>query len=191
MYRPTNTRTTLARNGMRQPQARNCSSVVRRVISASAPLASTMPAGAPNCAKLVVKPRRFGSVHSPAISTDPLHSPPTLRPWTNRSDRQQHRAPDADRRVGRHEADADGGDAHHHHRDDEQRLAADAIAVVAEDRRAHRPRDEADEIGRERQQRADEGIRLRERTSAGTPSRRRRRRGRSRTTRWSCRRPTR
>ena len=53
-------------------------------MSASAPLASTMPAGAPNCAKLVVKPRRFGSVHSPAISTDPLHSPPTLMPWSTR-----------------------------------------------------------------------------------------------------------
>jgi hypothetical protein len=58
--------------------------VVTSVISASAPLASTMPAGAPNCAKLVVKPRCFGAAHSPAISTDPLHSPPTLSPCRTR-----------------------------------------------------------------------------------------------------------
>src|SRR5262252_9465509 len=39
--------------------------------------------------------------------------------------------------------------------DDEGRLAADAIAVVAEDRGSDRPRDEADEIHAERLQRAD------------------------------------
>ncbi len=80
MYSPTNTSATLNRNGTRHPQLRNASSLVSSDVTARAPFASSMPAGAPNCAKLVVKPRRFGSVHSPAISTAPPHSPPTPMP---------------------------------------------------------------------------------------------------------------
>ena len=33
---------------------------------------------------VVVNPRRLGSAHSPAISTDPLHAPPTPRPCSTR-----------------------------------------------------------------------------------------------------------
>ena len=68
-------------------------------------------------------------------------------------DRQEHCAPDADRRVGRHKRDQEGRNAHAQQRRDQRRLAADAIAVMAEDRRADRPADEADEIGAEGQQR--------------------------------------
>jgi hypothetical protein len=39
------------------------------------------------------------------------------------------------------------GEAHEQQRRDQRRLAADAVAVVAEDRSAHRPRDEAHEAG--------------------------------------------
>ena len=84
MYRPTNTSAALSRKGTRQPQLRKASSLVANDITDNAPLASTMPAGAPSWAKLVVKPRRFGSVHSPAISTAPPHSPPTPMPWMMR-----------------------------------------------------------------------------------------------------------
>ena len=56
------------------------SSVVTADITPIAAFTITRPAGAPNCAQLVVKPRRLGSVHSPARSTDPPHSPPTPIP---------------------------------------------------------------------------------------------------------------
>ena len=64
-------------------------------------------------------------------------------------DGQDHRAPDADRLVGRHKGDQERRDAHEQQRRDQRRLAADAVAVMAEDRRADRPGDEADEIGAE------------------------------------------
>ena len=62
---------------------------------------------------------------------------------------QDHRAPDANRRVGRHEGDQEGRDAHAQQRGDQRRLAADAIAVMAEYRGADRAADEADEISAE------------------------------------------
>src|SRR5208337_3276365 len=45
---------------------------------------------------------------------------------------------------------------------DQRRLAADAVAVMAEDRRTDRPPDEADEICREGQERGGGRIRVRE-----------------------------
>src|SRR4029077_5143555 len=45
---------------------------------------------------------------------------------------------------------------------DQRRLAADAVAVMAEDRSPQRPRREADEVGAERQQRGGGRIRVRE-----------------------------
>ena len=74
-------------------------------------------------------------------------------------------------------------------RGDQRRLAADAIAVVTEERGADRARHEADEVGREGEQRRRRTDRIRERTSAGRRAPPRRRTGRSRTTRSSCRRP--
>ena len=47
-------------------------------------------------------------------------------------------------------------------RQHEHRLAADAVAEVAEDDAAERPRDEADGEGAEREQRADQRIDARE-----------------------------
>jgi hypothetical protein len=57
-------------------------------------------------------------------------------------DDQQDGAPDANRRIGRDETDEEGGDAHQQQRGDQGRLAADAVAVVAEDGRPDRPGDE-------------------------------------------------
>ena len=44
--------------------------------------------------------------------------------------RQQHRAPDADVIVSRHQRHDESGQAHEQQRRDQRRLAADAIAVV-------------------------------------------------------------
>ncbi len=71
---------------------------------------------------------------------------------------ENHRAPDADRVVGRHEGDEKSRDAHAQKRRDQGRLAADAVAVMAEDRGADRPRDEADEVGAEGEQRRRQRI---------------------------------
>ena len=68
--------------------------------------------------------------------------------------REENRRRDTDRAVGRQRADGDGGQAHRQQRGDQRGLAADAVAEVAEERRADRPRDEGD---RERRQRGERG----------------------------------
>ena len=70
-------------------------------------------------------------------------------------------------------------------------LRADAIAHVAEQRRADRARREPDEVRAEREQHADVAVVRREELRAGTRAPPRRRTERSRTTRSPCRRPTR
>ena len=75
---------------------------------------------------------------------------------------QQDRAPDADAVIGRHQADQERGDAHQHQRGDQRRLAAEPVAPMAEDRRADRARGETDGVDRERLQRADQRIGMRE-----------------------------
>ena len=62
---------------------------------------------------------------------------------------QDHRAPDADRLVGRDKGDQKGRDAHAQQRGDQRRLASDAITVMAEYRSAYRAADKADEVGAE------------------------------------------
>ncbi len=64
--------------------------------------------------------------------------------------------------VGRHQADQEGRDAHEQQRRNQRRFAADAVAVMAKDRRSHRPRDKADGVNRECFQGSDEGVRPRE-----------------------------
>ena len=71
-------------------------------------------------------------IPSPAAPSRPTRRLP--RCPGKREDGQQDRAPDADAGVARHEARLEGGDAHHEQGDDQRRLAADAVAVVAEDR---------------------------------------------------------
>ncbi len=48
-------------------------------------MATISPSGAPACGQLVKNPRRFAGAHSPAMRTDPLHSPPTASPCTARN----------------------------------------------------------------------------------------------------------
>src|SRR6266576_1647409 len=61
-------------------------------------------------------------------------------------DNQEDRAPDANRRIGRDEADEERSDAHQQQRGDQCRLAPDSVAVMAEDRRPDRSRDEPDGV---------------------------------------------
>ena len=71
---------------------------------------------------------------------------------------QQDRRPDADRGVGRQQADQERRDAHDQHGHDQHRLATDAIAIVAEYDAANRAGDEADEESRVCEQRAHQRI---------------------------------
>jgi len=61
-------------------------------------------------------------------------------------DRQDDGAPDAGMLVGRDEADRKGREAGQQKGCDQRSLAADAIAVVAEDRRSDWAGDEADAV---------------------------------------------
>ncbi len=74
--------------------------------------------------------------------------------------RQDNRAPDADRFVGRNECNQEGGDAHAQQRCNQRRLAADAVSIVAEDRCADRAPYKADEIGSEGGERRRQRIRI-------------------------------
>ena len=131
------------------------------------------PAGTPICGHEPKKPRR---------------------PWRRVLDRHQHRAAPlaadadalgeaehdeqdrrehADRRVGRQAADQERRDAHDQQRQHEHRLAADAVAEVAEHDPAERARGEADRVRAERQQRADQRLGVREEQLAEDQRRRR------------------
>ena len=72
--------------------------------------------------------------------------------------RQQHSAPDADAVVSRHQRHGESGQAHEQQRRDQRRLAADAIAVVAEDECSDGPRQETDREDPERLQGADQRL---------------------------------
>ena len=112
MKRPTATSTIESRNGIRQPQAMNCASVVS-VCTTREDDGREQQAGGD--AHLRPARRRsprlpFGAC-STAISTAPPHSPPTPMPCAKRSSDEQDRRGDADRRVGRQAADQERRDA--------------------------------------------------------------------------------
>ena len=106
-----------------------------------------------------LRPRR----HQPALAVGarPFHGqqhrsaplPADADALQRPQDRQKNGAPDADRGVGRHQTDREGGEPHAQERCDQCGFAADAVAVMTEDRRADRPRGEADEISAEGKQR--------------------------------------
>jgi hypothetical protein len=75
---------------------------------------------------------------------------------------QSDAAPNSNRGVGGHECDQESRNAHEHEGGDQRCLAADAVAVMAEDRSADRARGETDEIGAEGQQRGSGRIGIRE-----------------------------
>ena len=80
---------------------------------------------------------------------------------TETAQREQQRRADPDRRVRRQHADRHRRQAHRQQRRDQRRLAADAIAEVTEQRRADRAGEERDRERGERCQRRRGRIRLR------------------------------
>ena len=102
----------------------------------------------------------LGPLHGHQYRAAPLAT--DAYPLQEAQHRQQHRAPDADLLVSRDERDQEGCDAHQHERGDERGFAPDAVAVVAEDRRADGPRDEAYGVDGKGLQGADHRIGLRE-----------------------------
>src|ERR1700746_2243173 len=83
-------------------------------------------------------------------------------PLNEAQDGEEDRAPDADALVGRHQRHRESGETHEQQRRDQGRFAADAVAIVAEDRSADRPRHEAHGIDGEGLERSDPRVRIRE-----------------------------
>ena len=79
---------------------------------------------------------------------------------------EQQRTPHAEHRVRRQESHQAGGGAHQQQRRDENESAPAPIAQVAEHEAAERPREIADGVGREGQQRSGERIERREEDAA-------------------------
>jgi hypothetical protein len=98
--------------------------------------------------QLAFQPRRLGSPCSSDISTAPPHSPPSPEALDEAEHDQQDGRGHADGRVGRQQADEEGGDAHHQQGHHQHGLAADLVAEVAEDDPADGPGDEPGGRGR-------------------------------------------
>ena len=162
IHRPSATSTMLSRNGMRQPQAMNCiagdgAERQHREIGQEQPgrHAELRPGGDEAAMLVAARPlhRQQHRAAPFAADADALQEA---------QHGQQDRAPDADAGVAGHQCHQEGGNAHQHQRRDQRRLAADAVAEMAEDRRPDRAGDEADRIDQERLQRADQRIGFRE-----------------------------
>ena len=145
-----------SRNGTRQPQASIWSGVRTWSNSAAMPEPSSKPGDHAHLLEAAVEAalvlRRplddVGGGRAPfAAGREALHQP--------RDDEQQRRR-DADRRVGRQEADQHGADRHQRDGDEQRGLAPMRVADAAENDSAERARDEAEPIGEEgREQRGD------------------------------------
>jgi hypothetical protein len=148
----------LRMNGMRQPQVTKCGPEIA-LNARTARFDRNSPAGAPL--------RPGGDEAAMAGGARPLHRQEDRAapfaadpdPLDRAQDRQDDRAPDADRGVTRHEGDEEGRDPHQQQGRDQRRLAPDAVAVMAEDRRPDGARDKAHRIDRERLQRAGQRVR--------------------------------
>ena len=158
MYQPTATSSAESRNGTRQPQAMKSASLWKPAISARIPADSRLPSGTPACGQLAQKPRRFGI----AIFGRHQHRAAPLAADREALDDAEHDEPDrrphADARVAGQQADQHGREPHQHQAQHQQFLAPDAVAEMAEDDPAERPRDEADGIGGEGEQRPDQRV---------------------------------
>jgi hypothetical protein len=71
---------------------------------------------------------------------------------------KQDRGPDADLFISREEPDQHGRHPHQDEAQHQEALAADPVAIMAEDDASDRPREEAERISRERQQRAGQRV---------------------------------
>src|SRR5829696_7446836 len=153
MNNPTPIRMALSRKGMRQPHARNCSSGSADT-AAKLPAASRLPAD-PIWGQLPKKPRLPGGVlHNQQGRPAPLATDPyTLEdPQYD----EQYRGQDPDGLVGRQNAYQEGRDAHDQERQNQYSLAAELVAVVAEDYSPYGSKEEAYSECGEGHQRASE-----------------------------------
>ena len=98
----------------------------------------------------------LGPLHRHEDRAPPLAADPDA--LDEAQDRQQPRAPDADRLISWHECDQECSHAHQQERGHQRGLATDAIPVMPEDRRTHWPRNEPDGIDCERLQRSHQRI---------------------------------
>ena len=102
------------------------------------------PIGGPSCGNIPYQARLPAGAFSTAISAAPPHSPPSPTPCTKRKEASAHGRERARACVGRQEADQRRREAHGQHGGDERRFAADPIAEMAEEERAHGSREEGE-----------------------------------------------
>ena len=95
-------------------------------------------------------------LHDGQHSAAPLaaHAESLDEAQASQRDRRQH----ADLVIGRQRPDQERGQAHHQERGHQHRLAADPVAIMAEDDAAQRPGEETDSIGGKSRHRARERI---------------------------------
>ena len=150
----------LSANGIRQPQVRNCSPDIWLKAS-TARLARNNPQGTPNCGQEAISPRdrslRAHSIHQYRAAPFTADAD-TL---DESQDGEDHGAPDADALIGRDQRDRESRQSHQQQGRDQRRLAADAIAVMAENGSPDRPRNEADGVDGEGFERSDPRVRMR------------------------------
>ena len=154
---PTPTRMALARNGIRHDQSLSSDALdqeddVRQCDTERVP-------GLRDCGEpATVPPRRMFVRHQ--YGTAPLGA--EGKSLDHADDHQQRGGQDSHLRVGRQQADQDGGDAHHQESTDEDRLAAVPVGQVPADRTADGSHEKSDAEGGEGEQGADHRIGLRE-----------------------------
>ena len=152
----------LRRNGIRHPQTRKCVAgdlaerqhrqVGEKQAGRDAELG---PRGHETAMRV-----GLGPLHRHQDRSSPLA--PDSDALDEAQDVEQHRTPDADLLIGGHECNQECRYAHQQQSRDERRFAADAIAVMPEDRCADRPSHESDGIDPECLQRSDQRIGFRE-----------------------------
>ena len=155
MNQPTSSSTTLARNGMRQPQDSMSLRAARRLRpwparTGSGPAPRRSAAGcrrSPSC--LRARARRPSGWRRPIRRRPPRPAGSASAPAARRPSSRCCRRRD--------QADQDGGDAHHEERDEQHGLASDLVAEVAE-HHAAAAGEEADGIGGKGGQGAADGI---------------------------------
>jgi hypothetical protein len=152
--------TMLSRNGIRQPQtlelvAGNRAEHQHRQVRQQQPRrpAELRPRG--DEAAMLVRARPF---HRQQHRTAPFAT--DSDPLDKADDRQDDGAPDADRLVTRDKTDRKGRKPRDQEGCDQRRLAADAVAVMAEDCRADWPGDEANCINGKGLQHPDQWVGL-------------------------------
>ena len=105
------------------------------------------PIGGPSCGNMPYQARLPSGAFSTAIRAAPPHSPPSPTPCTKRKAASAQRREHARACVRRQRADQRRRQPHGQHGRDERRFASDPIAEMAEQERAHGPREKGEAEG--------------------------------------------